>query len=142
MQYKIPLQIENEDEIFLGLSLRQIAIIGGFGGVAYGIFHILQQNIGNTWAIIFAAPIAIFGIVVALVRVAEMTFLPMILNLIRLSLNEKERLWVQWAGSFSELEIGYVLTPETANNQKIEDKQEFHEMLNSNDSFAEKLKNL
>lgn len=48
MQYKIPLQIENEDEIFLGLSLRQIAIIGGFGGVAYGIFHILQQNIGNT----------------------------------------------------------------------------------------------
>jgi len=27
MQYKIPVQIENEDPIFLGLSLRQLAIM-------------------------------------------------------------------------------------------------------------------
>ena len=27
MQYKIPVQIENEDPIFLGLSLRQLTII-------------------------------------------------------------------------------------------------------------------
>jgi hypothetical protein len=33
MQYKIPVQIENEDTIFLGLSLRQLGIIMGFGGV-------------------------------------------------------------------------------------------------------------
>lgn len=27
MQYKIPVQIENEDPIFMGLSLRQLFII-------------------------------------------------------------------------------------------------------------------
>lgn len=27
MQYKIPVQVENEDPIFLGLSLRQLMII-------------------------------------------------------------------------------------------------------------------
>jgi hypothetical protein len=46
MQYKIPVQIENEDPIFLGLSLRQLTIIMiGFSG-AYGIFQSLAPSVG------------------------------------------------------------------------------------------------
>lgn len=47
MQYKIPLQIENEDTIVLGLSLRQLGIMMAFGGVAYSLFKFLEPQIGN-----------------------------------------------------------------------------------------------
>ncbi len=33
MQYKIPLQIENEDTIVAGLSIRQLVIMMMWGGV-------------------------------------------------------------------------------------------------------------
>ena len=38
MQYKIPLQIENEDIIVAGLSLRQLIIMMVWGGLAYTVF--------------------------------------------------------------------------------------------------------
>jgi hypothetical protein len=43
MQYKIPVQIENEDPILLGLSLRQLAIIMVFFGIAYSIYTSLAE---------------------------------------------------------------------------------------------------
>jgi len=46
MQYKIPVQIENEDPIFLGLSLRQLIIIMIAFSIAYGIFTGLAPNTG------------------------------------------------------------------------------------------------
>jgi hypothetical protein len=41
MQYKIPVQIENEDPIFMGLSLRQLTILM----IGFGIAYLLFQNI-------------------------------------------------------------------------------------------------
>lgn len=46
MQYKIPVQIENEDTIFLGLSLRQIIIFMIGGGFAYMVFKSLEAGVG------------------------------------------------------------------------------------------------
>lgn len=46
MQYKIPVQIENEDPIFMGLSLRQLFIIMIGGGIAYLVFKSLSPSIG------------------------------------------------------------------------------------------------
>ena len=79
MQYKIPIQIENEDTIVLGLSLRQLGIMMAFGGIAYALFQFLESRIGG----------------IALVRIAEMTFLPLTLNFLRMSLNGKARPWSQ-----------------------------------------------
>ena len=79
MQYKIPIQIENEDTIVLGLSLRQLGIMMVFGGIAYALFQFLESRIGG----------------IALVRIAEMTFLPLTLNFLRMSLNGKARPWSQ-----------------------------------------------
>jgi hypothetical protein len=45
MQYKIPVQIENEDPIVLGLSLRQLAILMIGGGIAYSIFTGLAPSV-------------------------------------------------------------------------------------------------
>lgn len=80
MQYKIPIQIENEDTIVAGLSLRQLGIIAAWGGVGYTIFNIIEPQMGSKIATVFAAIPVIIFIIVALVRISEMTFLPALLN--------------------------------------------------------------
>lgn len=94
MQYKIPIQIENEDTIVLGLSLRQLGIMMVFGGIAYALFQFLESIIGGI-ALVPAIIVAGMGIGIALVRIAEMTFLPLTLNFLRMSLNGKARPWSQ-----------------------------------------------
>jgi hypothetical protein len=84
--------------------------------VGYAIFRALETTLGPEGALIFAVPPVVIGIIVAMVKVAEMTFLPTILNYFRLQLNSKERIWSQGTDSFSEMEIGYVVLP----SQKID----------------------
>ena len=108
MQYKIPVQIENEDTIFLGLSLRQIIILMIGGGFAYMIFKSLEGGVGPEIASIPAVIIVLIAGVVALFKNAEMTFLPFMLNLLRLNLNTNVRVWSKGTDSFSDIEVGYV----------------------------------
>ncbi len=114
MQYKIPIQIENEDTIVAGLSLRQLAIMMLWWGIAYGIFQKLSATAWETVGLFVAIPIVITGITIALLKVSEMTFLPTILSIIRLSLNAKSRMWSHGTDSYSDLEIGYVILPNQA----------------------------
>ena len=58
MQYKIPVQIENEDPIFLGLSLRQLMIIMIGFGIAYLLFQNLAPQTGGEVALIPSGAIA------------------------------------------------------------------------------------
>ena len=126
MQYKIPLQIENEDTIVGNLSIRQLAIMMMWGWVGYAIFRALEGPLGQKWALIFAIPPVVIGVIIALVRIAEMTFLPAVLNYFRLNLNAKTRLWSLGTDSFSDMEIGYVTLPtdkvESKNNPSLESK--------------------
>jgi len=140
MQYKIPIQIENEDTIVLGLSLRQLIIIMVWAGVAYGIFKYMEPRVGAELSLVIAIPLVVLGVAVAIVRISEMTFLPLILNLFRLSLNAKSRPWVQGTDSFSELEIGFI-APEGAPQTVVSNKS-FTEAVGEKDEFAERLKNL
>lgn len=48
-----------------------------------------------------------------------MTFLPTILNYLRLSLNSRLRMWSQGTDGFSDLDIGYSF----ANAKKADEKQ-------------------
>lgn len=141
MQYKIPLQIENEDEIVLWLSLRQIVIIAVYGGIAYTIFDKSHNSIWDTMALVLAIPVAIIGIVIALMRIYEMTFLPTVLNYLRLSLNGQQRQWSQWTDSYSDIDIWYLVTS-TVMNKPIENKESFNKVINWNEEFQEHLKNL
>lgn len=108
MQYKIPVQIENEDTIIAWLSLRQLGIMMAWGGLTYGVFRSLEGSFPPLVAIIIASPFAIIGILIALIKVSEMTFLPFFLNFLRLNLNGRERVWSQGTDSYTELDIGYV----------------------------------
>jgi hypothetical protein len=109
MQYKIPVQIENEDTIFLGLSIRQLGIIMIGTGIGYSIYKKLEPAVGTQIAIVPLILFAGIAIIVALFKNSEMTFLPFMLNLIRLNLNVGTRVWHKGSDGFSSFaDIGYV----------------------------------
>jgi len=113
MQYKIPIQIENEDTIIFNLSLRQLGIIIVWLIISFGLFNKLQGTIGNTPLFIICAFIMIIFIVIAKFRTHEMTFLPFLLNMLRFRINwngynGQGRVWIRGVDSYSPLEIGYV----------------------------------
>ena len=108
MRYKIPVQIENEDTIVFGLSLRQLIIIAVGGGFGYSLFKTLSSSVDPTIALVFASPIFITTLGVALFRKSEMTFLPFVLNYLRLKLSPVSCMLQSSTESFSAIEIGYV----------------------------------
>lgn len=108
VQYKIPVQIENEDTIFLGLSLRQLAIIMVGAGFAYSIFKNLEPQIGGMGAGIPAIAVLAIFILVAIFRSYEMTFTTYFLNFLRLNLNERVRVWSKGIDSVPAMDIGYL----------------------------------
>lgn len=59
----------------------------GGAGIGYSIFKKLEPVVGTEAALIPAILVASLGIVIALFKNSEMTFLPFILNFIRLQLN-------------------------------------------------------
>ncbi|EKE26677.1 MAG: hypothetical protein ACD_4C00199G0006 [uncultured bacterium (gcode 4)] len=135
MQYKIPVQIENEDKIILWLSLRQLTIIMIGWGIWYSLFWSLSKSVGETVAFFPAAIIILLAIVIALFKVSEMTFLSFILNMIRLNINSQSRVWDKWVDSFSNIEIGYIKTQEIRENSAISKRdhkayQEIEDKLN------------
>ncbi len=110
MQYKIPVQIENEDPILLGLSLRQLAVIMIGWWIAYSLFKWLAPNFWTEIAAIPSITIAVIAVMIAVFKHSEMTFIPFILSLTRFHINYKERKWVKWVDSFQPMDIGYVTT--------------------------------
>lgn len=120
MQYKIPVQIENEDPILLWLSLKQLWIIMWWFGIAYWIFKSLEPN---TWAEIAAIPsliVVAITLFVALFKQYEMTFLPFILSLLRFNINFKERSWKSGIDSFSPLDIWIIVDNNNKQEQQID----------------------
>jgi hypothetical protein len=78
--------------------------------MAYALFKYAEPRAGAEVGLIIAVPLVVIGIVIALARIAEMTFLPLILNFFRLSLNSRTRIWSQGTDGFSASDIGYVST--------------------------------
>ena len=72
------------------------------------IFKSLESGVGPEIAAIPAVIVVLIALFIALFRNAEMTFLPFILNLMRLNLNTNVRVWNKGTDSFPNLEVGYV----------------------------------
>jgi PrgI family protein len=107
MQYKIPVQIENEDPILLGLSLRQLTIIMIGGGIGYSLFQSLNGRVDTIIAATPAVLITLIAFIIAVFKHSEMTFVPFVLAILRQSINYKERVWVNTVDSFQPIDIGY-----------------------------------
>lgn len=128
MQYKIPIQIENEDTIIFDLSLRQLGIIIVGFILAFGIFNKFQGSIPNTP--LFLVCIIIVGVffILAKFKTHEMTFLPFILNLARFRINGngangEGRVWTRGVDSYSPLQMGYVSQEDAIYKEKKREKQ-------------------
>jgi hypothetical protein len=135
MQYKIPVQIENEDPIVLGLSLRQLAILMIGGGISYSIFTRLTQSVWTEVAAFPAIIVAMLTFMIAVFKSSEMTFIPFVLNLIRFHTNEKERKWQKWVDSFQPIDIGFI----TSESQKKDENIDFQSKIDKINQLNDKL---
>jgi len=108
MQYKIPVQIENDDPIFLWLSLKQLIILMIGWAISYMLFKSLAPTMSWEIAAIPAIFIFMITLMIVLFKHSEMTFIPFILNLIRLNLNNEPKIWSKWVDSFEPIEIWYI----------------------------------
>lgn len=139
MQYKIPIQIENEDTIVFGLSLRQLGIIIVWVVIAFGLFNKLESTFGRVPVLIFCVFIMLIFFIIAKFNSHEMTFLPFCLNFLRYKINGngyngQGRIWMKWIDSYSPLQIWYVKPIFDTETHK---KHEKH-----TDKFAENLKKI
>lgn len=138
MQYKIPVQIENEDPILLWLSLRQLAIVMVFFAIAYGVFKNLATKVDPVIAALPAIVIAVFWFTIAVFKHSWMTFVPFLLALLRKNINPSERIWMNTVDSFQPIDVGYV----SISNEKKEEKVDFNNKIDKMKELDEKLKKI
>ena len=120
MQYKIPVQIENEDVIIFNLSLKQLIILLIFGAIAYSVFKAIEPALWWAVAAIPAIFIVLIWLIIVLFKHSEMTFIPFILNLIRVNVDWEDKIWVKWVDSIDPLDIWYVTQIENKKENLIE----------------------
>ena len=120
MQYKIPVQIENEDPIVLGLSLRQLTIIAIWWWIWYSLFTSLWPSVWPEMAAIPSIAIFLIAVLIAIFKYAEMTFVPFILSFIRLKVNYEQRKWLKWVDSFQPIDIGFIVNNDSKTDSNID----------------------
>jgi len=120
MQYKIPVHIENEDPIVLWLSLRQLAIIMIFWWLWYSLFTSMAPSTWVEIALIPALLIFWIGVMIAVFRYSEMTFIPFILAFVRFKSNTEERKWDRWIDSFQPMDIWHLTSVDTKKVKSID----------------------
>jgi hypothetical protein len=83
-------------------------------GIGYSIFKSLEQGIGPELASIPAILIILISVFIAVFKNSEMTFLPFLLNMLRVNLNTGIRVWSKGTESYDMLRVGYVTLAATA----------------------------
>ena len=119
MQYKIPVQIENDDPIFLWLGLKQLVIIIIWGWISYMIFKWLAPGLWPEIAAIPSGILFIITIAIAIFKHSEMTFIPFILNLTRQKINSWDKIWTKWVDSFQSIDIWYITVSSEKKKEEI-----------------------
>ena len=120
MQYKIPVQIENEDPILLWLWLKQLAVVMWWSGLWYGIFNTLQPSFWTEAALVPTVIVVWISLLIAMFKQYEMTFIPFVLAILRFNINFKERIWSKWVDNFSPLDIWIITNNIKKDDNKIE----------------------
>lgn len=99
MQYKVPQDVQREDTIVGPLTLRQLLILAGGGGVAYATYVGLAQ----TYFIeVWLPPVAIISAITlafAFLKIHSLPFHRFLINLIEYKLLSNKRTWTQGTGN-------------------------------------------
>lgn len=135
MQYKIPVQIENDDPIVLWLSLKQLIIIMIWWWIAYWVFNSLSRNVWSEIALVPTIIILAIALFIALFKQYEMTFVPFILAILRFNINYKERSWQAKTDSFSPLDIWIVIVNTKKDESQIDFKDKMEKIKTLEDNI-------
>lgn len=138
MQYKIPVQIENEDPIMLGLSLRQLIILLIWWSIWYAIFNGLTPKTGPELAALPSIFIFLFFVMIAIFKNHEMTFIPFILSLAKYKTNYPERKWQNNVDNISPMDVWFI-SQSSAKKEKTIDFESKMDKIKDIDSRIDKL---
>lgn len=95
MQYKVPQNVQREDTIIGPITLRQLAILGFGGGIAYAIY----VSLARTYFIeIWLPPVAIISaltLAFAFLKINNLEFHVYLMRQLEYRLLPKKRIWIQ-----------------------------------------------
>lgn len=93
LQYKIPQNVEVEDTIIGPITMKQLAILGAGGGLAY----IIYISLAKTYAIqVWISPVAtitILTICISFVEIKNIKFIKWVLLMMEAMLLPPQRVW-------------------------------------------------
>jgi hypothetical protein len=93
LQYKIPQNVEVEDTIIGPITMKQLAIIGAGGGLAYVIYI----SLAKTYAIqVWLSPVAtitLLTVCIAFVEIKNIKFVKWVLLMMEAMLLPPQRVW-------------------------------------------------
>ena len=99
MQYKVPQNVQREDQIIGPLTLRQLAIVGIGGGISYMIYIQLSKTY---FAEIWLPPVFIVAaltIALAFLKIHGLPFYQFLMHLVEYKFLPKKRIWIQKTGN-------------------------------------------
>ena len=97
MQFKVPQDVQREDTIVGPLTLKQLAILGLGGGIAYVVYTTLATN--YYWQVWLPPTALVAGITVAFAfaRIHELTLTRYLIYLLEYTMLPRKRIWIQGA---------------------------------------------
>ena len=99
MQYKVPQDVQREDQIIGPLTLRQLVIVAVGGGISYMIYIQLSKTY---FAEIWLPPVFIISaltIALAFLKIHGLPFHQFIMHFVEYKFLPKKRIWIQKTGN-------------------------------------------
>lgn len=93
MQFKIPQNVDIEDKIVAFLSFRQLFILLGGGGIAYVVYTATVGRVPPYAYIIPMVVIMVFTVLIAFLKMDNLTFVRMTLLFFERLINPTQRVW-------------------------------------------------
>jgi hypothetical protein len=122
VQFKVPQNVQREDQIVGPLTLRQLIICGIGGGLAYAVYIIL----GREYELITTLPpviiIAAITLLFAFIKPLDLTFAKFLLVYLEFMLLPKKRYWI--LASAEALRTSSAPPPKSKAQKKAEEKAE------------------
>lgn len=97
MQFKIPQNVDIEDKIVAFISFRQLFILLGGGGIAYVVYSATVGRVPPYAYIIPMVIIIVFTVLIAFLKMDNLTFVRMVLLFLERLINPSQRVWRHYA---------------------------------------------
>ncbi len=105
MQFKVPQNIEIEDKIIAFISFRQLFILMGGGALAYIVYILSVEHFPITAYAVPVVVIILLTVLIAFMKVDNITFIKATFLFLEQLLNPSVRLWRPYTALPNELDL-------------------------------------